>query len=72
MSHQIFLTAAQVRQRYGNASRMWIVRRMADSEFPQPVRFARMRYWRASDLDAWDAQAAAKQRPTSDHRPRAA
>ena len=69
MKQQIFLTAAQVRERYGDVSRMWIYRRTADSGFPAPVRFARFRYWRASDLERWEAEAAAKSGPASRHRP---
>jgi len=69
MQKQIFLTAAQVRERYGRVSRMWIYRRMEDSAFPTPVRFARLRYWRASDLEAWDTAALAKCVPASEYRP---
>lgn len=52
-----YLTAAQVRTRFANASRMWIFRRMRDDGFPQPVHFGgRLRYWRASDIEAWERQ----------------
>jgi predicted DNA-binding transcriptional regulator AlpA len=71
MPKQIFLTAAQVRERYGHVSRMWLYRRMEDSSFPVPVRFARLRYWRATDLDAWDGQMAAKCVSPSRYRPAA-
>ena len=36
MKQQIFLTAAQVRERYGDVSRMWIYRRTADSWLSRP------------------------------------
>ena len=71
MQKQIYLTAAQVRERYGRVSRMWIHRRTDDSGFPAPVRFARLRYWRANDLEQWDVEMAAKSGPASLHRPHA-
>jgi predicted DNA-binding transcriptional regulator AlpA len=70
MSKQVFLTAAQVRERYGLVSRMWIYRRMEDSSFPAPVRFARFRYWRATDLENWDGQMFAKCGSPSHYRPK--
>jgi len=52
-----FLSAAQVRARYGNVSHMWIERKLASEGFPAPVRFGgRLRFWRVSDLLAWERQ----------------
>lgn len=51
---EIYLKTAQVRQRYGHCSKMWIERRMKDSAFPQPVYFGALRFWRESDLLAWE------------------
>jgi predicted DNA-binding transcriptional regulator AlpA len=52
----VYLKTAQVRQRYGDASHMWIERRLAsDKTFPRPVFFGRMRYWKLSDLERWEA-----------------
>jgi predicted DNA-binding transcriptional regulator AlpA len=50
-----FLTAVQVRQRYGNASDMWLWRRLRDdSNFPRPIEISRRRYWKLSELIAWE------------------
>lgn len=50
-----FLTAAQTRARYGNASDMWLWRRQHDaSGFPQPIVINRRRFWRLSELVAWE------------------
>jgi hypothetical protein len=54
-SDDYFLTAVQVRQRYGNASDMWLWRRLRDkSGFPSPIDISRRRYWKLSDLVAWE------------------
>jgi predicted DNA-binding transcriptional regulator AlpA len=51
-----FLSAAQVKARYGGVSDMWIVRKLADHDFPAPQTFGTpARYWRVSELVAWDA-----------------
>lgn len=50
-----FLTSAQTRARYGNVSDMWLWRRLHDgSGFPQPMVLNKRRYWRLSDLIAWE------------------
>jgi predicted DNA-binding transcriptional regulator AlpA len=50
-----YLSAAQVKARFGNVSDMWIVRRMADHEFPKPVTFGTSaRFWRVAELIAWE------------------
>ena len=50
-----YLTAAQVRERFAGASRMWIHRRLKSDGFPPPVYFGgRLRYWRAADVAAWE------------------
>jgi predicted DNA-binding transcriptional regulator AlpA len=54
-----FLQARQVRGRY-NVSDMTIWRWLRDLEFPQPVYISRYRYWRLCDIEAWEAQQAAK------------
>jgi len=60
---QKFLTAAQVRERYGNRSHMWIVRKLEnDKTFPRPVKLggSRFNFWELSKLEEWErAQAAA-------------
>jgi predicted DNA-binding transcriptional regulator AlpA len=50
-----FLTSAQVRQRYGGASDMWLHRRLRDgSGFPKPMLVEGRRFWRISELEAWE------------------
>jgi hypothetical protein len=67
---EVFLRTIAVRQRYGNASHMFIERRLAnDPTFPRPHFFGRMRFWKLSDLEKWEkAQAArsGKARPARD------
>jgi predicted DNA-binding transcriptional regulator AlpA len=52
----VYLTAKQVRERYGRVSDMSIWRWLRDPKlnFPRPIRINRRRFWRLSDLDAWD------------------
>jgi predicted DNA-binding transcriptional regulator AlpA len=50
----VYLPTDQVQARYGHCSHMWVVRRMKDAGFPSPVYFGRRRFWRESDLEAWE------------------
>jgi hypothetical protein len=60
-NNQIFISARQVRQRYGNVSHMWIERRLAvDPEFPKPIYFGDRRYWEIVALESWERQAASR------------
>jgi hypothetical protein len=44
-----------VRQRYGNASDMWLWRRLRDdSKFPRPIEIRKRRYWKLSELIMWE------------------
>jgi hypothetical protein len=53
--HDRLLTAAQVKRRYGNASDMWLWRRLHDSSgFPQPLFICGRRFWRMAALIAWE------------------
>jgi predicted DNA-binding transcriptional regulator AlpA len=58
-----FLTASQICERFG-VSLMWIVRRLKDSSFPQPIRFGNSktsrRFWRIVDVEAWEHDLAEK------------
>jgi predicted DNA-binding transcriptional regulator AlpA len=50
-----FLSARQIQERYGNVSRMWPYRRMADSGFPKPEKLGgRLRFWKLADLERWE------------------
>ncbi len=61
-----YLGAAQVRQRYGDASVMWLHRRLHDdSGFPQPDLVVNTRrFWRLSSLMTWERRRAASPAPT--------
>ncbi|EKS35388.1 helix-turn-helix transcriptional regulator [Afipia clevelandensis] len=51
-----YLTAAQVRARFGGTSRMWLHRRIAKDDFPAPVTFGgRYRHFKLSEIEAWEA-----------------
>jgi predicted DNA-binding transcriptional regulator AlpA len=50
-----YLPARQVWERYGVTSMsLWRWLRDADLRFPKPMRIGRFRYWRLSDLVAWE------------------
>jgi predicted DNA-binding transcriptional regulator AlpA len=53
-----WLSATQVKARYGNLSDMSLWRWLADTAlgFPQPTVINRRRFWREDYLDAWDAR----------------
>jgi hypothetical protein len=58
------IPTAKLRQRYGDVSHMWVVRRLADDpSFPRPIFLAGRRYWRLADLIAWERSAAAREKP---------
>jgi hypothetical protein len=61
-----FLTAAQTRRRYGNASDMKIWRWLHDAKlgFPQPILINGRRHWRLSDLQKFDAACVTRQTKT--------
>jgi len=51
-----YWSAGQVRLHFGGVSSMWIVRRLADANFPKPVHLGTSRrYWRVADVVAWEA-----------------
>jgi predicted DNA-binding transcriptional regulator AlpA len=50
----LFLKARRVRERYGHVSHMWIERRRKDADFPPPVYFGGMRFWKISELERWE------------------
>jgi hypothetical protein len=44
-----------IRTRYGGRSHMWIVRLLEnDPTFPRPLLIRGRRYWRLSELTAWE------------------
>jgi predicted DNA-binding transcriptional regulator AlpA len=52
-----YLSAAQIMERFA-VSHMWIIRRMADADFPQPIRFSTAktsrRFWLLSAVEEWE------------------
>jgi predicted DNA-binding transcriptional regulator AlpA len=54
--YERYLTGKQVRARYGNISRMTLFRWQHDpfKNFPAPVPLSEHKYWRLSDLIAWE------------------
>jgi predicted DNA-binding transcriptional regulator AlpA len=57
----VYLKTRQVQARYGGASHMWVERRLGnDPTFPRPVFFGRMRFWKLSELERWEAAQAAR------------
>ena len=56
-----FIDAAQLCDRYGGVSFMWIERRLqSDPEFPRPRKFGRLRYFDLAELESWERKTAAK------------
>ena len=56
-----YLSAAHIMERFG-VSHMWILRRMADANFPRPIKFTdartARRFWRIADVDEWEREQA--------------
>jgi predicted DNA-binding transcriptional regulator AlpA len=52
----LYLKTKQLRERYGGCSHMFIERRLKnDPSFPRPVYMGRMRFWKLSELESWEA-----------------
>ena len=60
--HEILLKAGDVRSRYGNISDMSLWRWIRDPKlgFPAPIVINRRRYWKESELAAWERARAGK------------
>jgi predicted DNA-binding transcriptional regulator AlpA len=58
MQHEtdaLWLSAGQLRKRYGGVSFMWIERRLkSDPQFPKPRKFGRLRFWRIDQIEAYE------------------
>ena len=52
----VFMSARQVRERYGNRSDMALWRWLRDEKlnFPKPLYINQFRYWKLADLTAWE------------------
>ena len=67
-----FLTGPRVQERYG-VSQMTIWRWERDQKlgFPQPTRIARHKYWKLTDLEAWERAQATNSATTIKTKPEA-
>ena len=55
-----YMDAAQLCERYGGVSFMWIERRLeTDPDFPRPLKFGRLRYFDIAQLEQWERKTAA-------------
>jgi predicted DNA-binding transcriptional regulator AlpA len=55
-----YLTAVQLRERYGGRSEMWIERIMQrDAKFPRPIYIGRLRFWALDEIEAYERAAVA-------------
>jgi len=57
-----YLTAAQLRERYGSVSHMWIERRLkSDPTFPRPVKLggSGLRMFDLEQIEVWERACAA-------------
>lgn len=56
----LYLSASQVRKRYGGISDMSLWRWLRDGElnFPQPIRINNRRFWKLSALEAFERERA--------------
>jgi predicted DNA-binding transcriptional regulator AlpA len=51
----VLLQSRALKARFGGVSDMWIHRRLRDgSGFPQPLYIGQNRYWRLSEIIAWE------------------
>ncbi len=59
--NQEFLPARKVWERYGiTQMSLWRWLRDDAMKFPRPIYLGRFRYWRIAELEAWEAEQAAK------------
>jgi hypothetical protein len=57
MEDDRFLTTRQLRHRWGDCSHMFIERRLkADPDMPQPDYFGRLRFFRLSKIETYEAK----------------
>lgn len=55
MEQDKYLTAVEVRERFGGRSDSWLWRILQrDKSFPRPLRIGKRRYWQISKLQAWE------------------
>jgi len=56
----VYLSSSQVCERYGKTSTMSLWRWLSDAKlnFPKPITIQRRRFWKLSDLVAWERRRA--------------
>jgi hypothetical protein len=65
----MYATAATLKRRFDNVSDMWLFRRIRDDGFPAPVHFGTpQRYWRMTDVIAWERAAIERGCPSSNRK----
>ena len=59
---EIYITAPQLRERFGGRSDVWLWRLLNDerANFPKPVIVRRCRYFPLSEIEAWEESNRAK------------
>jgi predicted DNA-binding transcriptional regulator AlpA len=58
----ILVREPDVRKSFGGVSSMWIYRRLADDPtFPKPLYISKRRFWKRSELVAWERGVVARQ-----------
>jgi hypothetical protein len=59
----VFMSSAELRNRYGGRSHMWLNRRLAnDLDFPRPEITDPQRFWRIATVEAYEKLCAARPR----------
>ena len=59
-----YLTSAQMRERYGGRSEMWLTRIMrSDAKFPRYIVIGRYRFWALDDVERYERHVAARRVP---------
>ena len=59
---ETYITAPQLRARFGGRSDVWLWRLLNDerANFPKPIMVRRYRYFRLSEIEAWEESNRAK------------
>jgi predicted DNA-binding transcriptional regulator AlpA len=59
-----YVTSAQLRERYGGRSEMWLTRIMrSDPTFPRYIVIGRYRFWDVAEIEAYERDVAARRVP---------
>ncbi len=60
----VFISAKQLRNRYGARSEMWLVRKLeSDPDFPRPMYSGRLRFFRLDELERYEKLAVTRGKP---------